>query len=68
MDGRSMFVYYGSLLLFLFFFVVVEKPRSPGRVQPEEDLIKQTQPGVEGFPLSLKNSVVQLPTAALFIV
>lgn len=40
------------------FFVVVEKPRSPGRVQLEEDLIKQTQPGVEGFPLSLKNPVL----------
>lgn len=54
MDGRCMFIYYGSLLLFPLFFVA-ENQRSPGRVQLEEDLIKQTQAGVEGFPLPRKN-------------
>lgn len=49
MDGRCMFTHDGSLLLFPF---SVGSQRTSGRVQLEEDLIKQTQPVVEAFSTS----------------
>lgn len=69
MDGRSVFVYYGSLLLFLFFCCCwkAEEPRK----SPTRGRSNQTNTARSGGLSTVSEepcSVVQLPTAALVIV